>query len=86
MSSNVTDNRIRITCQVLSGITGEFREVVARVQATSEQDAVDKLFAIGRDENLYRFMGESGVIVPGDRPVPAPITTKYAEGEWWARA
>jgi hypothetical protein len=78
-------NKQRITVQVLSMIDGSFREVVANVPAKNAQQAVDKLFALAKDEKAYRFMDEHGVITPTDCPIPA-ITTKYAAGEWWTRA
>jgi hypothetical protein len=75
----------RITAQVLSLVDGSVREVVANVQADNEQQAVDKLFALAKDEKAYRFIGAHGVITPTNCPLPA-IVTKYAAGEWWARA
>ena len=75
----------RITVQVLSMIDGSVREVIANVPADSEQSAVDKLFAIAKDEMAYKYLGMDGILVPSDCPIP-PITTKYALGEWYAKA
>ena len=76
--------KIRMTVQVLNMIDGEAREVVAHVPAANEQDAVDKLFALARDEMAYRFLGRDGVISPSSAHIP-PFTTKYASGEWFAK-
>lgn len=75
-------DKIRITCQVLNGATGEVREVVANVRAENETDAVGKLFAIARkDDMYYRFLGMDGVLIPvGGESV------KYSGQEYWARA
>lgn len=56
---------MRITVQVLNGATGEVREIVAKVEATNEQNAVDKLMSIARkDDYYYRFLGHSRIINP----------------------
>jgi len=74
---------MRITAQVLNGATGEVREVVANVKAESEQSAVDKLFALARqDDYYYRFLGESGVIEPSASE-KQPI--HYSCNTYWAR-
>ena len=77
--------KIRMTVQVLNMIDGEVREVVAHVPAVNEQEAVDKLFALAKDEKAYRFLGYDGVISPSSAPIP-PFTTKYAPGKWFAIA
>jgi hypothetical protein len=79
------DNKIRITVQCLSLTDGSVREVVAHVPAETEQEAVNKLYAIGKDEIAYRYLGMDGVISPENPVIPAMVT-KYAEGEWYARA
>jgi hypothetical protein len=61
----MSDGKVRIAVEVLNGATGEVREVVARVAAAGEQDAVNALFARGRkDDYCYRFLGRAGVIAP----------------------
>lgn len=72
----------RITAQVLNGATGEVREVVANVAADSEQDAVNKLFAVARkDDFYYRFMGMDSVISP---TLNGAIKTSYQGIEYWS--
>lgn len=57
--------KIRIATQVLNGATGEVREIVANVEADTEQQAVDKLFFhVRKDDYYYRFLGMHGVINP----------------------
>lgn len=75
--------KLRITVQCLSLIDGSVREVTANVSAENEQDAVNKLYAIGKDEIAYRYLGMDGIISPSSPKVP-PFSTKYAEGEWYA--
>lgn len=43
----------RITVQVLNGATGEVREIVANVEAVSEQHAVNVLFERARRDDYY---------------------------------
>lgn len=75
--------RQRITVQVLSLIDGSFREVTANVTAATEQDAVNALYAIAKDEMAYKYLGHDGVIAPeGAAPYTFP---KYAEGNWYAK-
>lgn len=58
-------DKLRITCEVLNGASGEVRELVANVAAASEQDAVNKLFEHARkDDYYYRFLGHTSVIEP----------------------
>jgi len=77
-------NKQRITVQVLSLIDGSLREVIANVTAIDEQDAVNKLFAIAKDEMAYKYLGHRGIIAPsGQKPFTFP---KYAEGNWYAKA
>ena len=72
----------RITAQVLNGSTGEVREIVARVGARTEQDAVDKLFSQARkDDYYYRFLGHSGVIIPASSDA---IEVKHGPLIYWA--
>lgn len=72
-----------ITVQVLSLIDGSLREVTANVKAATEQDAVNALFAIAKDEMAYKYLGHDGIIVPvGQEPYTFP---KYAEGNWYAK-
>jgi len=74
----------RITAQVLNGSTGEVREVVAHLQAHSEQEAVDQLFARARrDDYYYRFLGAHGVIEPA---VSEKQPIHYSCNTYWARA
>lgn len=81
--TTVTANKVRITVQVLSLIDGSLREVTANVTATDEQDAVNKLFAIAKDEMAYSYLGHAGVIAPFGQH---PFVTKYADGLWYAKA
>lgn len=76
-------DKIRITCQVWNGATGETREVVAHVKATDEQDAVNKLFAVARrDDYYYRFLGHRSVV----EPVAASAVRVIHETQtYWAR-
>lgn len=74
----------RITVQCLSLIDGSLREVVATVNATTEQDAVNLLFARAKDEIAYKYLGHDGILAPaGQEPYTFP---KYAEGNWYAKA
>jgi hypothetical protein len=75
-------SKIRITVQVLNGATGEVREVVANVTAVSDQDAVNKIMAIGRtDDFYYRFLSGDGVTPP-----TAKATALDYQGQtYWAR-
>lgn len=74
----------RITVQCLSLIDGSVREVTANVTADSEQDAVNKLFAIAKDEMAYKYLGHDGIIGPeGQTPYTFP---KYAEGNWYSKS
>lgn len=76
-------DKIRITCQVLNGATGEVREVVANVAAVSDQDAVNKLFAVARrDDYYYRFLTSSGVIGPQHKDAHA---IEYQGQTYWER-
>lgn len=75
----------RITVQCLNMCDGSVREVVANVTANNEQDAVNKLFAIAKDEIAYRYLGMDGVIAPTSPVIPA-FNTKYAPGDWYAKA
>jgi hypothetical protein len=75
----------RITVQCLSMIDGSVREVVANVTAETEQDAVNKLYAIGKDEIAYRYLGGNGILSPSQPLIPA-FSTKYADGEWYTRS
>lgn len=74
----------RITVQCLSLIHGELREVTTTVTADSEQEAVNKLFAIAKDEMAYKYLGHDSIIAPtGQEAYTFP---KYAEGNWYAKA
>lgn len=83
--TDTTKNTQRITVQVLSMVDGSVREVVANVPAANEQEAVDKLYAIAKDEKAYRYLGMDGVLTPSNPLIP-PFKTKYAEGTWFARS
>jgi hypothetical protein len=73
-------NKVRITAQVLNGATGEVREVVARVKASNEQDAVNVLFSKARkDDYYYRFLGHSRVINP-----IGGVALKYNNQTYWS--
>jgi hypothetical protein len=75
----------RITCQVLSLETGEYREVIANVKADSAQVAVDKLFALAKDERAYRFLSENGVTEPSTAD-KLGIPNPYADNlTYWAK-
>ena len=67
----------RITAQVLNGATGEMREVIAHVEAETEQDAVNKLFARAR-----RAHEQLWVYSMGKRFRVRAITDSV--GEWFA--
>jgi hypothetical protein len=72
----------RITVQVLNGATGECREVVANVEADTEQSAVDKLFARARrDDYYYRFLGMRSVISP---TVQGAVSLVHETQTYWA--
>jgi hypothetical protein len=74
------DTKKRITVQVLNGGTGEVREVVAKVAAETEQDAVNALFSRARrDDYYYRFLGMDGLLTPdGGTPVTYQTQTYWA--------
>lgn len=75
-------DKIRITVQVLNGATGEIREVVAHVPSTSEQDAVNKLFARARkDDYYYRFLGHDNVISP---TIDGAVSLTHESQIYWA--
>jgi hypothetical protein len=75
-------DRQRITVQVLNGATGECREVVANVEADTEQSAVDKLFARARrDDYYYRFLGMRSVISP---TVQGAVSLVHETQTYWA--
>ena len=80
-------SKIRITVKALSQIDGSFREVVANVMAENEQAAVDRLFAIAKDEVYFQFLGSDGVINPSNPNVPPFVPdAKYGcPGEWWSK-
>lgn len=70
----------RITVQVLNGATGEMREVIAKLKATDEQDAVNLIFLRARrDDYYYRFLGTQGVIAPSKG-----VSLTYGSQEYWA--
>jgi hypothetical protein len=72
----------RITAQVLNGATGEMREVIAHVEAETEQDAVNKLFARARrDDYYYRFLGMRSVISP---TVQGAVSLVHETQTYWA--
>lgn len=75
----------RITVQAFSLCDGEFKEVVAWVKADSEQAAVDKLFALAKDEIGYKFLGDGGIIEPSICSI-SPIVNPYYSGRWFARS
>ena len=76
-------DKIRITVQVLNGATGEVREVIVNVEANSEQDAVNILFARARrDDMYYRFLGHSSVINP---TLDGAISLEYQSQIYWER-
>lgn len=72
----------RITVQVLNMIDGEIREVVAMVKADSEQDAVDCLFKLAKDEKAYKYLGHDGILKPTNGQV---YTFPRYAGEWYAK-
>lgn len=72
----------KITAQVLNGATGEIREVIANVDAETEQHAVNKLFAHARrDDYYYRFLGHDGVIAP---KINGAVSLHYQTQMFWA--
>lgn len=72
----------RIAVQVLNGATGEIREVVAKVTAADEQEAVNKIFALARtDDYYYRFLGMSGVVSP---TIDGAVEVPYQAKTYWA--
>lgn len=75
----------QIRVQVLSLIDGELTEITANVESEHEQAAVDKLFALAKDERAYRFLGRSGVIIPSS-PRRISVKSEHALGESWAIA
>lgn len=82
MDKVITNAGKRITAQVLNGATGEIREVVANVAESSEQAAVDTLFANARkDDYYYRFLGHASVIEPSTM---AKTPVLYSEQTYWA--
>jgi len=74
---------MRITVQVLNGATGEVREVIANVNADTEQDAVNMLFAKARrDDYYYRYLGMDSVIAP---TALLPVRVDHEGLTYWAR-
>jgi hypothetical protein len=72
----------RITVQVLNGATGEYREVVAKVDTKDTQEAVNKLFSSARrDDYYYRFLSRDGVIAP---TLQGGVPLTYQDQTYWA--
>lgn len=79
---------IRITVQAFNTCDGSYREVTANIKANSEQDAIDKLWAISKDEIAYKFLGQYGYLTPSKLDQPAITLPEHwgASGEWFIKA
>ena len=72
--------KARITVIALNQIDGSLHEVVANVLASTEQEAVDKLFDIAKEEIAYKYLGANGFITPTGQSF---VTFPNYVGQWY---